>query len=133
MGTAAAARASRVLDAAPSAGRAGVTGATAATKRRGWVMCTATVPGASSYRCCLNSSGLHSWASLWFLKLPVTYPVSSRGCCCSSQSLWSWEPSLLFHWFCHLHEVQLIHLQMHRCMDIWISQAFWCAVQRILS
>lgn len=111
-----------VLDAGHAAGRVGFRGTITRGEERGFVMGTTAVLGASRNMGCLDPWGFCACMLPQFLEPLVagttTVPGASslRSHCCSPGSTASGRPSP--HTF--------------RCIDLWTSWAFWCAMQRIL-
>lgn len=93
--------------------------------RATWDIGSGMVSGASGHRCCHQGWG--HW-DLW--NIPCCLKQGHKHCyycwgrerlsCMlhSSWSLQSWTLLLLLLWFCCFYEVQSIHPQMYKCMDL---------------
>ena len=133
MGTTAAAGGTRVLIAAPAARRAHVRGATAGGGEGGWVTGIFAVPGVSSHRpsdsWCLWEHGLPGFLGPPLVGPTIVPGVSGQRYHCSSQNLQSQElPPLLPDPTASRRS----RPPTFSFTDVWIPQAFWCAVQGVL-
>ena len=142
----------RFLYAAPTTGRTGVGGAAT----RGWVTSSAVPPEASghkchlpllgegqglSHRCCCCACSLWSSLPVHFLKPQVTGTTATARSSCVLDAVFTagrtsvrvatarggrgdCSPGFTASW--------RSSPPTFKCLDAWISQAFWCAVRRIL-